>query len=394
MIKDKVFLLSVKEVKQYVFDRGWEYRKKPTKQAVSRSSLKLPGLAYDRYWSAWLRTPANGSGQGVRFITADGAISNTFACSVSGGVAPALAVDLSKVEIASGAGSREDPYTLEERHAISLKEGDCVLFGSYRGEKLLWRVIHVDDGGNPLLWSEYVLCEKAFDAAESGMIRSRGGAYSLDLQRQKWGSNRWENSNIREWLNSGEEKVRWTTQPPGEKALWNGGNPYDEEPGFLAGFTPRELDMIKPANHKVLLAEADKTEKDGGEGDHRYRYGNPGQALENYDDARYQYISDKVFLLSLKELKEHVWDKGLECRKTYPGKPESYVNYWLRTPYTDRSALDFTTAEIRFIHKNGNVSATFAAASGIGVVPAVVLDAEKLRTLKGSGNFESPYTAE
>ncbi|MCR4429639.1 MAG: DUF6273 domain-containing protein [Tepidanaerobacteraceae bacterium] len=394
IVKDKVFLLSVKEVKQYVADRGWEYRKKPTEQAVSKSTLKFAGLGEEQYWNAWLRTPANGSGQGVRFITADGLISNTFACSVSGGVAPAVMVDFGKVEIGSGTGSREDPYTLKERHAISLREGDYVLFGAYKGEKLLWRVINVDNEGNPLLWSEYAIGKKAFDAAESGIIRSQGGTYSLDLQRQKWGSNRWENSNIREWLNSADQKVNWTTQPPKANALWKGSNPYDEEPGFLAGFTQRERELLKPITHRVLMAEADQSAKNGGVEDHRYRYGKPNEALQNYADARYQNITDTVFLLSLQELKEYVWDRGWECKKGWANKPAEYVDYWLRTPYTDRNALDFTTTEVRFLHKNGNVSATFAAQSEVAVVPAVVLDAKKLRSLKGCGNLEKPYTVE
>jgi hypothetical protein len=59
------------------------------------------------------------------------------------------------------------------------------------------------------------------------------------------GSNRWYNSNLREWLNSNDLSVNYTTYPPVKKALRYEFNPYDKEPGFLTNFTDLERSVIK-----------------------------------------------------------------------------------------------------------------------------------------------------
>jgi len=61
-----------------------------------------------------------------------------------------------------------------------MKVGGYVEFGSYLGARILWRVMEINDG-KPLLWSEYILCAKCFDAAESGAKNLQTEASDIDL---------------------------------------------------------------------------------------------------------------------------------------------------------------------------------------------------------------------
>ncbi len=132
--------------------------------------------------------------------------------------------------------------------AGTMKVGDYVLFGKYLGNPILWRVINIENG-SPLLFSEKIISIKAYDAAESGMYyRTGSNPYTRNEARQKYGSNQWENSNIREWLNSSDAKVKYTTQPPTKAAVSQ--NAYDAERGFLSNFTEAERNAIKPVTHK------------------------------------------------------------------------------------------------------------------------------------------------
>jgi serine/threonine protein phosphatase PrpC len=64
---------------------------------------------------------------------------------------------------------------------VDLKIGDYVQFGEWDTVPLKWRVIHKDDDGKSLLFSAQILTKKPFD---------------ID------GSNRYETSSLRQWLNS------------------------------------------------------------------------------------------------------------------------------------------------------------------------------------------------
>jgi len=123
--------------------------------------------------------------------------------------------------------------------AAKLKVGSYVLFGSYLGEAILWKVADISSGG-AMLVSERILCLKPFDAAESGQFDAEGGSFTEDKETQKWGSNKWSNSNLCEWLNSSAQKVAYTTQPPTESAVKDGHYAYAKEPGFLSGFSQNE----------------------------------------------------------------------------------------------------------------------------------------------------------
>lgn len=139
---------------------------------------------------------------------------------------------------------------------MSAKPGDSIELGSYNGEPIEWRVISVSENGtHATVIADDILTMKCFDAAESGKFNTADGeSYwnvppsELDeqLQRQLRGDNRWETSNLRTWLNSERENVTYADQPPTAQAMAEGKNGYQNEAGFLNGFTEEELSAIVP----------------------------------------------------------------------------------------------------------------------------------------------------
>ena len=105
-----------------------------------------------------------------------------------------------------------------------------------------------------------------------------------------------------------------------------------------------ERNVIKSVNHKGLLSECDKNLKDGGSETHTW-HGSIENVVQNYDNVYYHNLTDKVFLLDVKELYDYVYERGYNI-KAYPtleavdnstykyGNLSSgeYCDYWLRSP--------------------------------------------------------------
>lgn len=165
--------------------------------------------------------------------------------------------------------------------------GDTVSFGSYNGEPIQWRVLKLSsDGKQAVLISTNVLTMKAYDAAEGGKYnwynsvdywsRESEADTDLSLQILVRGSNDWSVSNIRTWLNSAEEVVDYADQAPIAPAMAERKNGYQNEAGFLCGFTDDELAAIVETEHATKS--------------------NP------LFDADTITTTDRVYLLSLEEL--------------------------------------------------------------------------------------------
>ena len=132
--------------------------------------------------------------------------------------------------------------------------GDRLTLGEYLGEPIDWRIIELsEDGKEALVISDHILTMKAFDAAEGGKYNFYDGQYywgtsadelDTELERQLRGDNRWELSNIRTWLNSDRENVKYADREPAAKAMSELKNGYNTEAGFLKSFTPKELKAI------------------------------------------------------------------------------------------------------------------------------------------------------
>lgn len=283
----------------------------------------------------------------------------------------------------------ESRTVINAQTSVSL--GDYVYFGQYNGQPILWRVIKLDDEGDPLLFSEEILTYKAFDAAENEQFTDEEGRIAS-------GSNRWYNANIREWLNSQSAFVTYSTAIPMRAAVLEGFNAYDQEPGFLYNFESKDREAIKPVLHKELLPQADESFFDGGAEPHNYTNTSAKEGVANYDSAYFEQVQDSVFLLSIKELADHVEARGWSYKKN--GTPQalekdesglakdSFGSYWLSTP----SAIN--EEFVRYIYDGSFVYFTLANDGSFGVCPAMYLDLDLIQLRSGAGTKENPYTVE
>lgn len=246
---------------------------------------------------------------------------------------------------------------------VEVVPGDTILFGSYNGETIEWRVLEVaENGKEAVVIAEDILCMKAFDAAESGRYNHSGekdywgediSGESRELQRLLRGDNRWSTSNIRTWLNSPAENVVYEDQAPVAKAMSSLMNGYDGEVGFLNGFSKEERNAI-------LMSE-----------------------LETNGIV----TQDKVFLLSVEELawlteadvKVYAIPTEAACGQDKTDWYENYAlelgvedfNWWLR----DGSGTDGCKVYlVGNSYAQGKIFCENAGLEGYGIRPALKLD--------------------
>jgi len=265
-----------------------------------------------------------------------------------------------------------------------LNVGEYVQFGHFNDAPIVWRVIHKDENGNPMLFSDKVITLKAFDAP--------GNAYS-NQTRRLYGSNEWENSTLRRWLNSSALEIEWLNNKPSLENMING-NDYDKEPGFLSGnnFSIPERNAILPVNHSVLLADMDSMKNDGGTERLIKTFIDPEV------DAYRRNIRDTVFLLSMKEFSNYVKETNFEMKgfatPEVLGKHEDVaimmsgawsVPYWLRTP--DSQAYN----SVQAVLFGENRTSRSAWGDLGGVRPAMYIEESKVVRSTGSGTKEDPF---
>lgn len=246
---------------------------------------------------------------------------------------------------------------------IPLSAGSSVMLGSYNGDPVEWRIIHIsDDGKTAVAITDKIITMKAFDAAEGGSYNSDGGEdywrtptedISEEIQRKIRGDNRWELSNIRTWLNSGREMVKYDDQPPIAKAMSEHDNGYSTEPGFLKGFTADELSVI----------------------------------AETQVDTNGTVTSDRVFLLSSGEL-EWLYDSDVSVyAEPTPGALEQDTSGWYGIYLDGYGTKDFfwwlrdadSTCACRSHIVNIScmdniVDTQYVGLEGYGIRPAVTID--------------------
>jgi hypothetical protein len=241
----------------------------------------------------------------------------------------------------------------------TIRKGQYVYFGQYYGEPILWECVK-KDGNSVMLVSKHIICLKAFDAAECGKYDGEGDP------AQKFGSNIWKNSNIREWLNSDKETVKYTTQAPVKEALWEGHNEYAQEAGFLTNFSEAERKLLKPVNHEG--------------------------------------VEDKVFLLSEQEVRG-IWPKAsLRVKKLTPGAiANSSYNYklsgydawfWLTRTPTNIIEGWKSTCHVRIVMHDlngeiGAISDNHTCRGNNGIAPALYLSSDAF--ISGKGTADDPY---
>lgn len=280
----------------------------------------------------------------------------------------------------------------DKKSTVSLKVGDYIQLAHYDGQPILWKVINIDDKGIMVL-SDKILCLKAFDA-RGDLADGRGDTGDvLNDYRILRGSNYWEKSNIREWLNSDAKVVKYSHQPPDEDHVKK--NPYNAEPGFLYNFTSEERNLIQEADVKTVVSKYDMQVKNGGDKS-AYKDLELNEDFSSYDKMPYKITREKVFLLSVKEVKEYLYDKGIEYKAKPTVQcankeqdlgldPTEYNRYILRNP-------SYTEAYwISSIETKGGVYYNIPAYNGErGIRPALYLN-KSTKLKSGSGTQEDPY---
>ncbi|MGC5326017.1 Ig-like domain-containing protein [Brevibacillus sp. SYSU BS000544] len=284
--------------------------------------------------------------------------------------------------------------TSEYAHAAgTISIGSYMQLGSYNGEPIIWKVIHTDSNGY-LLLSNKILSIKPFDAyGDASENRA-----DEDGNRLVYGSNFWKTSNLREWLNSSDSTVGFTHQVPDDAHVTDGFNNYESESGFLAdgNFTALERSVIQPITHKVILSITDEAVKNGGTEAHASDLILSVDDIKNADTAYYQDVTDLVFVPSLKEIQQYVYEREWNHR-AYPTaqavlkseysssdlQSEKTWEYWLRDSNAD------TANKVRSVSGDGNISSTNAVANTIGVRPALYLKSDV--DVAGFGDIEKPF---
>lgn len=284
--------------------------------------------------------------------------------------------------------------------AATINIGDYVQMGTYYGQPILWRCVDIDANG-PLMLSDKIICLKPFDAETSSNTTT--GSHSRNSYRQSYGSNYWGDSNMRSWLNSSASagNVNWLCgNPPIDSEVYY--NAYDQEAGFLTNFTQEELNAVKSVTQKSLLSypEIDAGMATTGMEKHSYNY-NINNVVANYDTAYAEYVTDKMFLLDVKQVNAVYNNRSVLGDDYYIGEPtaECVANsedksslstgkkwyYWPRSPYS-RNYYG-----VRCVASDGNVSNGYAYNGNVGVRPAFYLNLPSFSITSGAGTESNPY---
>lgn len=134
---------------------------------------------------------------------------------------------------------------------------------------------------------------------------------------QNNGSGYWQSSNIREWLNSEDDTVKYTLNPPDTST--NGIYAYDNEKGFLKNFSEDEKNAIATTRRRVFVSEV--TSPQGGNLTPDEQYPNKatsnsfGDLISNWKRYYYQIVNDKVFYLNTVEYFYYIESRDLEIPK-------------------------------------------------------------------------------
>jgi hypothetical protein len=291
----------------------------------------------------------------------------------------------------------------------TIKIGEYIQMGKYYDEPILWRCVDIDEHG-PLMLADRILTIKSFDV--NGVHKYADGtlqAVDVGGYRTSSGSNLWETSNIRAWLNATATagNVTWIDGcPPKETVVMSGYNDYATEKGFLAdgNFTASERAVINTVTQKTIINSIDANKlKVGGTGEHTYNE-SISSVLQNYDAANYHNVTDKMFLLDMKQLNKMYQNSTVLGTNYYIGKPtqkaverseykdislnsSDYWDNWSRTPYS----FSNDPYHVRIVNSSGGVINRNANYNSIGVRPAFYIKLVSGTFQSGVGTESRPY---
>ena len=126
----RIWLLSYDQMAdtKWGFDKGvWQHNKQTRRAYATPYAKKNGATAYNggqgnpKGTSSWWTSTLKGKkGKKIWIAGADGHISNGFIGRTNVGVRPAMTIDLSRVDIGSGHGTKDDPYILEYKAPSAL----------------------------------------------------------------------------------------------------------------------------------------------------------------------------------------------------------------------------------------------------------------------------------
>lgn len=253
---------------------------------------------------------------------------------------------------------------------------------TYYGVPIIWEIGDKNHAGYPAnsvtLVAANILKLACFDAKESG---------NSDSSRRNYGNNRYSLSNLRQWLNKAGspwyQAQHGADAAPTNANVWSNYNEYDDEAGFLTGFSAQMLAAI--LNTTLTVAKA------------------------SVDGGGSETVTDRVFLLSKAEVglgAENGVSEGStlamfsdnasrQCRPTAQAVSNSeYTNsslsasqpwwYWLRSPNASYSH------SVRNVDSDGALDNDGACSGHNGVRPALNLSSSIL--VSDSPDSDGAYT--
>lgn len=241
---------------------------------------------------------------------------------------------------------------------------------TYYGVPIIWEIGDKNHAGYPAnsvtLVAANILKLACFDAKESG---------NSDNNRRNYGNNRYSLSNLRQWLNKAGspwyQAQHGADAAPTNANVWSNYNEYDDEAGFLTGFSAQMLAAI--LNTTLTVAKA------------------------SVDGGGSETVQDKVFLLSMAEVglgAENGVSEGSTlamfsdnasrlCKPTAQAVSNSEYTagdlsasqnwwWWLRSPYASSSS------RVRYVFSDGSLNVHYAYNGHRGVRPALNLSSDIL----------------
>ncbi len=279
------------------------------------------------------------------------------------------------------AGSEPAAPAAELPSAHLMDVGNYFTLGQYGGKPITWRYVADDEHGK-LVTSDKVLCYKPFGP-----------------------NNFWEESFLREWLNSDEAvcNIKWgsgsSLNLPSSHIPAENETPglQNYEKGFLHGtnFTKSERRVMKPVTQWTMLPEDHLDLSTNGvdtpyDGQKDFIFDNPrdgggpryysiSELPETYHGAAYE-TTDTVFLLDEMQV-YHIWENFGTAETSDP-----FAYYFLRTPTAQGN---YTVEQIIIIGLSNYMSSRISYPNGVR--PAFYLDADNAVILSGNGTVDDPY---
>ncbi len=265
----------------------------------------------------------------------------------------------------------------DETKNVTFAVGDYVSFGCYTpggvtaksGEDVIeWQVVDVNEKGT-LLVATRILSIRPFDCAESGSFswdsagnfydRTKADTYTDTQMREFRGSNDWETSDLRAWLNA-SGIVSYPGKTPQNRATDENGNAYGTETGFLTDFTKKEAALIEQSGNGVFLLTKEQIRM----------YAETGALNPSTTPTEAAIAAD-----------ETTWYRGYK-----DSGAEDYI--WATASAAEERVCDVYYVNISLAEDT--FATKYAAASGFGVRPAVcVFPAEE--NWEGDGSRQNPY---